>query len=73
MAKNGQMTATTESLNAQIGDITSQRERLSERLVTLEARYRSQFVAMDMLVATLQSTGNYLQQQLDSLPEISVK
>jgi flagellar hook-associated protein 2 len=72
LAKNGQITTKTDSLNAQISDITSQREQLSKRLVALEARYRAQFVAMDTLVATLQSTGNYLTQQLDALPKISV-
>ena len=33
-----------------------------------EARLTAQFTAMDQLVASLQSTGSYLTQQLSSLP-----
>jgi flagellar hook-associated protein 2 len=73
LATGGQLTSKTDSLNSQIDEITTQREKLNERLVAMEARYKAQFIAMDSLVSTLQSTGNYLQQQIDSLPSIKVK
>lgn len=73
LAEDGQLTAKTDSLNAQINDIDNDREKLAERLVALEARYKAQFIAMDALVASLQSTGNYLQQQIDALPGVTSK
>ncbi len=73
LAADGQLTSKTDSLNAQISDIDTDREKLAERLVALEARYKAQFIAMDALVAQLQSTGNYLQQQIDSLPGVTTK
>ena len=73
LAAEGQLTSKTDSLNSEISGINDQREKLNERLVKLEARYKAQFIAMDALVASLQSTGNYLQQQIDSLPGFTSK
>jgi flagellar hook-associated protein 2 len=73
LSDEGQLTSKTDSLNSQIKDINTQREDLAKRLVAIEERYRTQFIAMDALVAQLQSTGNYLQQQIDALPDVKVK
>jgi flagellar hook-associated protein 2 len=58
----------TETLNASIKDITDQRGALTDRLTELQARYTKQFNALDTLLAKLQSTSNYLTQQLGNLP-----
>lgn len=55
-----------------ISDIEGQREKLSARLVSLEARLRAQFSALDLLVSRLNSTSNYLNQQLSSLPPLDL-
>ena len=71
LASDGQLVTKTDSLNSQISSITDERKKLDERVAAIEARYKAQFIAMDTLVATLQSTGNYLTQQLGSLPAAS--
>lgn len=40
-------------------------------MASLEARLTAQFTAMDILVAQLKSTGDFLTQQLDNLPSIN--
>ena len=53
----------------QIESISDDRERLNIRLSALDKRYRAQFTAMDILVAQLQSIGNFLTSQLANLPK----
>lgn len=65
---DGIFSSRTESLNDRIEDINDQRAALNTRLAALEARYLRQFNAMDALVAQLQSTSNFLFQQLSSTP-----
>ncbi len=57
-----------DSLKASISDIGDQRQRLSNRLDALQARYLKQFNGLDTLLAQMQSTSNYLSQQLSNLP-----
>lgn len=66
----GILQARSQGLNAQIDNISEQRERLSTRLVSVERRLRAQFNAMDALVASLNNTGGFLQQQLDGLANL---
>ena len=56
------------SLKASISDIDGQRQQLNNRLDGLQARYLAQFNALDTLLAQMQSTSNFLTQQLSSLP-----
>ena len=65
---NGLFDKRTETLNASIKDITDQRAALTDRLTALQARYTTQFNALDTLLAKLQSTSSYLTQQLGNLP-----
>lgn len=65
---NGILDSRTQSLNNRIDDIGDQREDLSRRLSSLESRLLAEFNAMDQLVGQLNSTGNYLSQQLSNLP-----
>jgi len=66
----GLFDSTIGSLKSRIEGITDEREDLARRLVSIEQRTRSQFIALDVLVSQLQSTGNFLTTQLDSLPDI---
>lgn len=54
-------------LAARTKSIASQRTALDDRMTQVEARYRAQFVALDALMAQMQSTSSYLAQQLDKL------
>ena len=60
-----------DGINASIKDITRKREQLNVRLENIEKRYRAQFNALDTLMARMQQTSTYLQQQLASLPKAS--
>ncbi len=63
----GPLDSRTGSLNKQMKEIGDERDRLGVRLSALEARYKSQFAAMDRLVSQLTATGSYLTQQLAGL------
>jgi len=60
----------TDGITNRIEDLGEQRTALDEKMDTLEARLYKQFNAMDQVVAQLQATGSYLEQQLDSLPGV---
>ncbi|MEH6910735.1 MAG: flagellar filament capping protein FliD [Oceanicoccus sp.] len=63
--------ATKENtLNTQLNEIADQRSTLELRLTAIEERFRSQFAALDILVSRLNSTGNFLTQQLDAAAKI---
>ena len=64
----GIMDTRSSGLQASIADINDQREALETRMAALEARYRSQFTALDALVGQLSATSTYLSQQLAALP-----
>jgi len=71
LSEDGQITAKTDSINAQIDNISRQRADLLERVAQIEERYRRQFATLDVLMSQLQSTSNFLQQQLDGLPGVA--
>ena len=58
----------SRSLEDRIDRIGDQRIDLERRLEGIEARYRSQFGSLDILLAQLQTTSDFLTQQLASLP-----
>lgn len=59
----------TSGLRNRIDSIGNDRERLANRLEAIEARYRAQFTAMDIMVAQLSNIGDFLGQQLANLPK----
>lgn len=59
-----------DNLNTQLSDIEDQRTVLELRLETIEARFRSRFAALDILVSQLNQTGDFLTQQLDAAARI---
>lgn len=70
LASNGQLETKTGTLEDQISEIDSQRAALDKRVAQIEAQYRDQFTALDVLMGQLQTTSQYLQQQLDALQVI---
>lgn len=60
--------ASIEGLQSRVATIGAEREALQARLEVREARLRSQFSALDGLLAQLQSTSDFLAQQLAALP-----
>ena len=71
LESDGIIDSRSDGLQSRLDRIDDSRDALTRRMASLEARLNAQFTAMDILVSQLQSTGNYLTQQLASLPRIS--
>lgn len=67
LGSTAQLSLRTESLNLRIKDIAKNRADVDQRMSSVRARYLAQFTALDQLLAKMQSTGNYLNQQLSAL------
>lgn len=65
---DGTIDSRIEGLETRAGFISDQRAVLDRRMEALEARYFTQFNALDGLLSQLQGTSDFLTQQLDSLP-----
>jgi len=68
LSSDGTLDSRTSSLSNQIDGLSDERESLGRRLQALEARYRAQFTALDIMVSQLRSTSDFLTQQLANLP-----
>jgi len=66
LRSNSLIDSRTSGINDSIGRINTQRKELDNKLSTLQARLFKQFNAMDAIVAKLQTTGNFLTQQLSN-------
>jgi flagellar hook-associated protein 2 len=64
---SGTIQTSTDSIKTNVRNLEKQQEALEARLVKIEARYRSQFGALDSLIANMNSTSSYLASQLSSL------
>ncbi|ARD43638.1 flagellar filament capping protein FliD [Colwellia sp. PAMC 21821] len=62
-----------DSKNKQLTKLDDERVEFTRRIDSLEARLFAQYNAMDLLVANLNATSSYLQQQLDNLPGVVKK
>jgi len=67
LGAKGLISNVTDGLNKSIKDIAKQRDAFSARLDDIEKRYRTQFTALDVTLSKMQSTQQYLTQQLASL------
>lgn len=67
MDTDGSLTIATKGLTTTVDDLEKQQTKLQERLDAIETRYRAQFTALDTLVASLSSTGDYLTSFISSL------
>jgi len=68
---NGIIDTRRDGLQSRLDGIDDKRTTLDRRMAALEARLNAQFTAMDILVAQLKSTGDFLTQQLKNLPTIN--
>ncbi|MCW5626595.1 MAG: flagellar filament capping protein FliD [Burkholderiales bacterium] len=67
LASDGAIAARTTGINRSITDLDKQRETLNRRLVTIEARYRAQYTALDTMMSSMAATSSFLSQQLEAL------
>ncbi|MDP2822980.1 MAG: flagellar filament capping protein FliD [Sulfuritalea sp.] len=70
VAFDGLIAGRTDGIKASIKDIEQTRDALNLRLTQIEARYRAQFSALDVLVTSMNQTSQYLSSQLANLPKI---
>ena len=56
------------TLNSRAAELTTDKDQMERRLASVEKRYRSQFSALDSLLADLTSTGNFLTQAMKNIP-----
>ena len=70
LGNSGPITSRTTGINSSISGINDRRIVLNRRLVDIEKRYRTQFTALDTLLAKLRTTSDYLTQQLKTLPGV---
>ncbi len=66
---DGLISGRMDGINSTIKGIGKQREALEFRLEGVEKRLRAQFTALDSMIASMNQTSNYLQQQLANLPK----
>ncbi len=68
LSKSGSIATREENIGDQLDKISSDREVLDRRMEQYEARLTAQFLAMEKIVSSLQSTGDSLDGILDRLP-----
>ena len=67
LATGGVFSAKTDSLNDRLQQVAEDRIKLDNRMKALEERYYKQLNAMDSLLADIESTGNFLEQQFKAM------
>ena len=65
LRSDGVIASRNSTFQTQLKDISDQREQLALRMESFEARLRLQYTNLDILVGQLQSTGDFVTQQLD--------
>ena len=66
LGTDGAITARTDGIQTAMQRLTDQQARVEARLATVELRYRTQFSALENLMASMTSTSSYLTSQLSS-------
>ena len=67
IGEEGSLVLRSEGLDNQLKRVSRDREALDRRMLTVEERYRKQFIALDGLLGKLNNTSQYLSQQLAGL------
>lgn len=65
LSSDGILASRNKTFLSQLEDIDAQREKLELRIESFEKRIRLQYTNLDILVGQLQSTGDFVTQQLD--------
>lgn len=68
MAATGTVAGRTAGLDAQIKALDRREAQVNDRLAETEKRYRAQFIALDAMLARMNTTSSFLTSQLASLP-----
>ena len=68
LGDDGSLKTRTDGLDNNIKRLDQRQEQFEARLVQIEKRYRAQFSALDAMLSNMNSTSNFLTQQLANLP-----
>ncbi|MFA7282716.1 MAG: flagellar filament capping protein FliD, partial [Sterolibacterium sp.] len=68
---SGSLASKTDGVNLSLKLLNAQRNKLNDRLVITEQRYRNQYAALDALLGSMKTTSEALTQQLAGLPNSS--
>lgn len=71
LSDNGLLRSRIDGLNRDLKNIGAQGNTVTRRLEDIEKRYRAQFTALDVQIATMNSTSTYLSQQLSMLNNLA--
>ncbi|MGB5324828.1 MAG: flagellar filament capping protein FliD, partial [Pseudomonadales bacterium] len=71
ISERGALDARTDGLNADLERVGDDRIALDRRIEQLQERLSAQYASLDLLVSNLQSSGNFLLQQLNTISQIS--
>jgi flagellar hook-associated protein 2 len=71
LSSKGEVATRVDGMNREAKNIAKRTEEFNRRLVDIEQRYRSQYTALDLAVTKMQSTSNWLTQQLANLPKVA--
>ncbi len=71
LSSTGELAARDANIAARRRDLEKQQETLSARMEVIQARYMKQFTALDSMLSQMQSTSNYLTQQLEGLSNLN--
>lgn len=69
LQSGGSLSTREDGLKEDLDDVNEERDKLDQRISSLEARLIKQFSALDTLIAQFNSTSSFLTQQLANLPE----
>ncbi|MFC0135018.1 flagellar hook protein FliD [Massilia eurypsychrophila] len=64
LGTTGSLLARTDGISASIKGLGKSQEALLARLAVVEKRYRAQFTALDLTISSMNTTSNFLTQQL---------
>jgi len=70
LADGGAIAARNQGFTTAQKQLTDQQDRLNSDMATVQQRYLTQFNALDSLMSQMQTTSNYLTQQLASIASI---
>ncbi|MEO7032008.1 MAG: flagellar filament capping protein FliD, partial [Herbaspirillum sp.] len=71
LGSSGLISGRTDGLNRSVADIGKDRATLNTRLTSIEANYRKQYSALDVMLSNMNMTSNYLTTQLAALANLS--
>ena len=71
LGPTGSLVARTDGLSASIKGLTKTQQDLTARLGVIEKRYRAQFSNLDTTISKMNTTSQFLQQQLANLSNLS--